>query len=172
MIHDGHSCSNTRPFLLKSVSHLAPHWPQQKGFSSDSVACVLMWSFMWPLKLLLHTCKYGYFRILSKLCKLWGDGSNTIKSTCANLTLVHLLSLVKGQNVSLQGVRSGISFLTQVALELLYCGNKKTLNMMILLILPCYFHAALRGSLGCHWRWTGRRSQNMSMACPWDCYLS
>ena len=73
-------------------------------------------------------------------------------NVCANLTLVHLLSLVKGQNVSLQGVRSGISFLTQVALELLYCGNKKTLNMMILLILPCYFHAALRGSLGCHWR--------------------
>ena len=39
---------------------------------------------------------------------------------CVYLTLVHLLSLMEGENVSLQGVGSWIGFLAQVALELLH----------------------------------------------------
>ena len=32
---------------------------------------------------------------------------------------------------------------------------------------PCYFHEALRASLGCHLRWTGHHSRSRSMVCPW-----
>ena len=74
-------------------------------------------------------------------------------NVCANLTLVHLLSLVKGQNVSLQGVRSGISFLTQVALELLYCGNKKTHDDFVnfTLLFSCSFAWVFRLPLEVNW---------------------
>ena len=40
---------------LNVWSYLAPHCPQEYGFSSSSVAWVLMWSLICPLKLLLHT---------------------------------------------------------------------------------------------------------------------
>ena len=35
--------------------NFAPHWPQEYGLSSASVACVLMWSLMCPLNDLLQT---------------------------------------------------------------------------------------------------------------------
>ena len=61
---------------------------------------------------------------------------------CFYLTLVHLLSLVEGENVSLQGVGSWISFLAQVALELLHkfqLNSIKNEKSKVWVLLVLYF---------------------------------
>ena len=61
---------------------------------------------------------------------------------CVYLTFVHLLSLMEGENVSLQGVGSWISFLAQVALELLHkfkLNSIKNEKSKVWVVLVLYF---------------------------------